>query len=114
MYDLYVRDILKICSGLLLFGSENIKLGKFCTDTRVIEKGDVYVALAGEQFDCNDFYQDAIDKGASVCIVSKKVSIDGKCCIVLVDDTLKCLQRLAKYKRSLMDIPVVAITGSVG
>lgn len=114
MYDLYVRDILKICSGLLLFGSENIKLGKFCTDTRVIEKGDVFVAIVGEQFDGNDFYQDAIDKGASVCIVSKKVNIDGKCCIVLVDDTLKCLQSLAKYKRSLMDIPVVAITGSVG
>ena len=41
MYDLYVRDVLKICSGNLLFGSENIKLGKFSTDTRTISNAFV-------------------------------------------------------------------------
>ena len=34
--------------------------------------------------------------------------------IILVDDTINCLQVLAKYKRSLYDIPVIAVTGSVG
>ena len=34
--------------------------------------------------------------------------------IILVEDTIKALQKLAAYKRSLYDIPVVAITGSVG
>ena len=114
MYDLYVRDILKICSGKLLFGSENIKLGRFVTDTRILKKGDVYVGLMGESVNGSDYYKDAILKGASVCILNKEVSVDGSCAIVVVDDTLKCLQELAKYKRSLMDIPVVAITGSVG
>ena len=114
MYDLYVRDVLKICSGKLLFGSDNLKLGKFSTDTRTLQKGDVYVGIKGEKVNGSDFYQDAIDKGASVCILNKEVNVDGKCCIIVVDDTLKCLQKLAQYKRSLMDIPVVAITGSVG
>ena len=40
--------------------------------------------------------------------------INGDTTIVLVDDTITCLQRLAKYKRDLYDIPVVAVTGSVG
>ena len=114
MYDLYVRDILKICSGKLLCGSENIKLGKFCTDTRTIHKGDVYVGLVGEKVNGSDFYQDAINKGASVCILNKDVPVDSGVCIVVVTDTLKCLQELAKYKRSLLNIPVIAITGSVG
>lgn len=114
MYDLYVRDILKICSGKLVSGVESIKLGRFCTDTRTLEKGDVYVGLMGEKVNGSDYCEDAINKGASVCIVNKEIISDGKCTIVVVDDTLKCLQRLAKYKRSLMDIPVVAITGSVG
>lgn len=114
MYELYVRDILKICSGKLISGSENVRLGRFCTDTRTLEKGDVYVGLMGEKVNGSDFCVDAINKGASVCIVNKEVYSDGKCSVVVVDDTLKCIQRLAKYKRSLMDIPVVAITGSVG
>ena len=114
MYDLYVRDVLKICSGKLLFGSENVKLGKIVADTRILKKGDVYVGLMGEKVNGSDFYQEAIDKGASVCILNKEVVVDGTCNIIVVNDTLKCIQRLAKYKRSLMDIPVVAITGSVG
>ena len=114
MYDLYVRDILKICSGKLLFGSENIKLGKFVADSRVVNKGDVYVGLMGEKVNGSDYYMDAIKNGASVCILNKEVDVDGKATIIVVDDTLKCIQKLAKYKRSLMDIPVVAITGSVG
>ena len=114
MYDLYVRDILKICNGKLLCGSENIKLGHFSTDTRTVQKGDIYVGLMGENVNGSDFYQDAIDKGASVCILNKEVSVNKDICIVVVTDTLKCLQELAKYKRSLLNIPVVAITGSVG
>ena len=114
MYDLYVRDVLKICSGNLISGSENVKLGRFCTDTRSIKAGDVYVGLMGEKVNGSDFYQDAIDKGASVCILNKVVKVEGNCTIIVVSDTLSCLQSLAKYKRSLMNIPVIAITGSVG
>ena len=114
MYDLYVRDVLKICSGNLISGSENVKLGRFCTGTRIIKPGDVYVGLMGEKVNGSDYYQNAIDNGASVCILNKVVKVDGNCTVIVVSDTLSCLQSLAKYKRSLMNIPVVAITGSVG
>ena len=73
MNDLYVKDILKVCNGILLYGSESIKLNKFTTDTRILEKGDVYVGLKGEKVNGSDFYKQAIDAGANVCILNKKV-----------------------------------------
>ena len=116
MHEIYVRDIIRLCGGRLLNGNKDLVLGKICMDSRKVNKGDVYVGIKGEVFDGNKFCYDAINKGASVCIID---SVDndyqyGDATVVLVDDTLKCIQDLARYKRSLYDIPVVAITGSVG
>ena len=113
MHDIYVKDIKKICNAKIL-GDENILLENFCIDTRKLNKGDVYVGLIGENNNGSDYYLDAIKNGASVCIIDKLVDYYEGVTIVVVDDTLKCLQELAKLKRSLYDIPVIAITGSSG
>ena len=92
MKNIQVKDIVRECNGSLVFGDENIECINFSTDTRKIENGDVYIGLKGEKFDGSKFFKDALEKGAKVCI----------------------LQNIAKYKRSLYNIPVIAITGSVG
>ena len=116
MYNLYIDDMIKYCGGKLLYGNKEQILGNICTDSRKINENDVYVAIVGEKFDGNDYYEDAVKKGASCCIISK--IIDGisydKCATILVDDTIECLQKLASYKRNLYNIPVIAVTGSVG
>lgn len=116
MNDLYVRDIVRLCNGKLINGNLDLVLGNFCTDTRKVKDNDVYVGIKGEVHNGNDFYREAIRNGAGVCILDTvKEDCDfGDVTVVLVDDTLECLQKLAKYKRSLYDIPVIAITGSVG
>ena len=38
----------------------------FCTDTRKIKPGDVYVGLKGEKFNGNEYYKEALEKGAKV------------------------------------------------
>ena len=116
MHDLYVKDIIRLCNDKLLNGDLDLVLGHICTDSRKVKKNDVYIGIKGEVFDGNSFYRDAIERGASVCILDN-VEDDyeyGDVTVVLVDDTLKCIQMLAQYKRSLYDIPVIAITGSVG
>lgn len=116
MNNLYVRDVVRLCNGKLINGNLDLVLGDFCTDTRKVKDNDVYVGIKGEVHDGNDFYQEAINNGAGVCILDtiKEDSDFGDVTVVLVEDTLECLQELAKYKRSLYDIPVIAITGSVG
>ena len=116
MHDIYVSDVLRLCDGKLLNGDENLVLDNFCTDSRKIQKKDVYLGFRGEKVDGNLFYKEAIEKGASCCILDRKIAgADFKdCTVILVDDTLECVQKLASYKRSLYDIPVIAITGSAG
>ena len=114
---IYVDDILKHCNGKLISGKKDIKCINFITDSRQINKGDTYVGIQGEKFNGNTFYKDAIKNGASACILDDESvidKIDKKTTIILVDDSVKALQEIAKYKRSLYNIPVIAITGSVG
>ena len=116
MHNLFVKDIIELCGGKLLNGSLDLVLGDFSKDSRLVKPGDVYIGIKGEVFDGNKFYLDAIKKGASVCILDN-VEGDysyGDATVVLVDDTVKCIQDLASYKRDMYDIPVIAITGSVG
>ena len=109
-----VKDILKITNGKLICGDENIEINDFSKDTREIKDGDTYIAIKGERFDGNDFWQNAVDSGAKVCIVSKDIGAINGVAIIKVEDTLKALQDIASYKRMQYDIPVVAVTGSVG
>lgn len=108
-----IKEILKITNGKLICGDEDLDIQNFEKDTRIIQKGDMYVAIKGEKFDGNNFYKDAINKGAVACLMSKEPEEKiGN--IVLVENTVKAIQQIAAYKRSKVDIPVVAVTGSVG
>lgn len=115
---LYVRDIIDKFNGTLLCGDLDLVLDNFSKDTRTIKDGDVYVGIRGENFDGNSFFKDAFDKGAKACILDNiavnEIEEYRDKTIIKVDDSLKCLGQLAKYKRNLYDIPVIAVTGSVG
>lgn len=115
MKDLKVKDIITICKGKLICGDKNKICKKFKKDTREIEKGDVYVGIKGENFDGNTLYEKAFENGAEICIISgvEAKEYKGKT-IIEVKDSLKALQEIAEYKRSLYDIPVIGVTGSVG
>lgn len=115
-----VQDFLKLIDGKIITGSGETVVNGFYKDSRLVRKNGTYIAIIGEKFDGNDFVGNAIDAGASVCIISKEnANIVEKAkknntTLILVADTLKALQGIAKYKRSLFNIPVVAVTGSVG
>lgn len=114
---IYVRDIVEKFGGTLVCGNIDLEIKNISKDTRTIKEGDIYIGINGESFDGNKFYSDAFDKGAIACILDNIEEIDDKYkdkTIVKVDDTIKCIQDLARYKRSLYDIPVIGVTGSVG
>ena len=115
-----VKDILNITNGKLIIGNEKLECENFSKDTRTIQKGDIYIGIKGEKFDGSEFWKQALDDGADAVIIENvKISQEemekySNKTIIKVQDTLKALYEIAKYKRSLYDIPVIAITGSVG
>ncbi|MDX5327143.1 MAG: UDP-N-acetylmuramoyl-tripeptide--D-alanyl-D-alanine ligase [Bacteroidota bacterium] len=83
------------------------------TDSRSITEGSIFFALKGDQFDGNRFVGETIEKGALLAVISDPMQeIPGK--TVLVEDTLKTLQDLARYHREQLSIPVIGLTGSNG
>ena len=87
---------------------------------RTIQKGDIYIGIKGEKFDGSQFWSQAFDNGAEAVII-ENVKIEpeqlekySNKTIIKVENTLEALYKIAKYKRSLYDIPVIAVTGSVG
>ncbi len=86
---------------------------KVCTDTRKVEKGSVFFALKGDNFNGNQFAAKAIESGCAYAVVDEKTAGSGDR-FLLVTDVLKALQDLANYHRRQFDIPVIAITGSNG
>jgi len=82
------------------------------TDSRSIEKGDLFVALVGDRFDGHDFVRTAASLGASAALVSRPLDLNFP--QVVVPDTLLALQQYAASWRADFDVPVVAVTGSNG
>jgi UDP-N-acetylmuramoyl-tripeptide--D-alanyl-D-alanine ligase len=83
------------------------------TDTRILQPGEVFLALRGEKFDGHDFVPTAIAQGAIVAIVDHHYENPGFP-VLRVKDTLKAYQQIAKWWRESLAIPVIGITGSVG
>lgn len=86
---------------------------KIQTDSRLVEEGDIFIALKGDKFDAHDFLASVSEKKVLAAVVSKRdTSID--LLQILVDDTEKALQILAKAWRSHFELPVIAVAGSNG
>lgn len=79
-------------------------------DSRAIEAGGLFVAIAGERVDGHDFAAAALGNGAAAVLGSRPV--DGPC--VVVDDATTALGLLARHVLDRLDATVVALTGSQG
>ncbi len=83
------------------------------TDTRKLQKGDLFFALKGDSFDGNEYAAKAIEMGACYAVIDNQNFYIGEKTL-LVNDVLECLQALARFHREQFTIPFIAITGSNG
>jgi UDP-N-acetylmuramoyl-tripeptide--D-alanyl-D-alanine ligase len=82
-------------------------------DTRKIEKGDLFFALKGPNFNGNQFVKQALDSGAAYVVIDEDLNFNDER-LIKTADVLTTLQQLAKYHRNQFTIPFIAITGSNG
>ncbi|MBR5940275.1 MAG: UDP-N-acetylmuramoyl-tripeptide--D-alanyl-D-alanine ligase [Neisseriaceae bacterium] len=88
-------------------------VNQITTDSRTVQKNDVFFALLGDNFDGHDFVDEVLAKGA-VCVVSRADCV-GKVGCLKVDDTLAALGKLAHaWRNKNPQVTVLAITGSSG
>ena len=97
------------------------KCGSVTTDSRTLKGGEMFFALKGENFDGNEYALKALEAGAAYAVVNadSEVGMVDDPRLVKVEDTLKTLQELARWHRSMTfvdgkPLTVIALTGTNG
>jgi UDP-N-acetylmuramoyl-tripeptide--D-alanyl-D-alanine ligase len=128
---LRLADALEALTGTRPTNAETV-LTEASVDSRQVISGSLFVALTGEHVDGHQFVGDAFQRGASVALICQDLSaafrvLDLRSGILpfpfvipempfclLVNDSLKALQQIARFWRHQLNLRVVGITGSVG
>jgi UDP-N-acetylmuramoyl-tripeptide--D-alanyl-D-alanine ligase len=105
-----LSDAARVVGGELI--GEDRPFGCVCTDSRTLKPGALFVALRGPNFDGGAFVQAAAAQGAIGALVER--ATPGALPQVVVPNTLRALQELAKNWRADFTLPVVAVAGSNG
>ncbi len=109
--------LLQATGGRVVSGKQSGQLRNVVTDSRRVDRGDIFLALAGETFDGHDFVEQAVKQGAGAVIVHQPVEPQpAHVLLIQVKDTLVALGDLAACRRRLLGqhLSVTAITGSSG
>ncbi|MGM9648661.1 MAG: UDP-N-acetylmuramoyl-tripeptide--D-alanyl-D-alanine ligase [Butyricicoccaceae bacterium] len=99
-------------TGGAVVGDASAVIRGISTDSRTIPAQGMYLPIIGERFDGHDFIASAVQNGAAAVVSDRDV--DCGVPVLRVEDTRRALLALAGGYRSLFDIPVVGVTGSVG
>ena len=111
-----LKDLLEMSNGVLIGNADQeMEIKNFSIDSRNIGENCVFVPLKGEKADGHDYIESAFNNGAVGTFTARDSEVvEGKF-FIKVKDVLSALQETAKNLRTkLIDIPVVALTGSVG
>ncbi|MDR1663619.1 MAG: UDP-N-acetylmuramoyl-tripeptide--D-alanyl-D-alanine ligase [Clostridiales bacterium] len=127
MMNLTVEEIMKACGGRLTNHETGaardssvflkVLVSSVSTDSRSPAPGCLFVPIAGPRFDGHDYIAQMAAEGA-VCALTEKepdwAGTPSNFPLIRVDSTRRALLDIAAYYRSLFNVKVVAVTGSVG
>ncbi len=117
--DLYLSELNDVLGDIKNLGKEGIEsliFKNISIDSRTCSKNDLFIAIKGKNFDGHSFLTEVLNKGVRSVVIKegmqKLLPTNFPCWVV--NDTLKAFQKLTLLKRKKLNIPLVAITGSVG
>lgn len=123
---LNIKEIVVASNGILINGNDSLIPSDYKIDSRELRENEFFIPIIGENEDGHKYIVDIVKKGAigffisKSCINKEKIineslNLNPDVCIVEVQDPEKSLRDIAMYNRNKhLNIPVVAITGSVG
>jgi UDP-N-acetylmuramoyl-tripeptide--D-alanyl-D-alanine ligase len=111
-----IEEILRATNGDWPEAPAGLTVGGWSIDSRTIAAGDLFFAFRGEVKDGHDFVEEALAKGACAAVVRRdfRRADGGRERLILCDDGLQALHRLASWSREERGLRLIGITGSVG
>jgi len=116
MNRLSIFQIAELAKAAVSSGDGNALIEKISTDSRTIKRGELFVALRGENFDGHNFVESVAKTGAAGAIVDLNWTgkIPPNFTLIRVEDTLRAYQNISANYRKALSLKVLAITGSNG
>jgi UDP-N-acetylmuramoyl-tripeptide--D-alanyl-D-alanine ligase len=116
MMELSFGEIAEAVGGRQICGDANARVRGVSTDSREAGAGDLFFPLIGENHDAHRFIPDALRAGCAHFIVAREdaAPADGAANVILVADTTRALQDLARFYIRRFDLKKLAVTGSTG
>lgn len=116
MVKMYIKELVDILNAEV---TSNIDLNKYiegiCIDSRKASKNNLFVPIEGATTNGHKYVEDAIEGGVSATFWNRKeANPPENIAVILVDDTVEALQKLALAYRSKLKTKIVGITGSNG
>jgi UDP-N-acetylmuramoyl-tripeptide--D-alanyl-D-alanine ligase len=123
---LSLKELVEATNGVYINGDLEMVPENYVIDSRLVNKNDFFIPIIGENTDGHMYIIDCVKKGAIGFFISKNninkdkiiqesIDINKNVCIVEVEDTFKSLYNAGKINREKnINIPVIAVTGSVG
>lgn len=117
--NITVDKIVEICKGIVLSTGKTSTINKFSINAKTINKNDIFISYKTDKNNGIDNIVEAFSNGAVGCITEYDIPTEilekyKDKLIIKVENYKRALQDLARYKRNLYDIPVIAVTGSAG
>jgi UDP-N-acetylmuramoyl-tripeptide--D-alanyl-D-alanine ligase len=116
MNELSILQIAELSGAKLEAGDGNVSVSKVSTDSRTVKRGELFVALRGDNFDGHEFVSATAKAGAAGAIVDLawRGKVPKDFALLRAKDTLVAYQNLAANYRKSLPLKVLAITGSNG
>lgn len=115
---LTINEICEMCKGRLVLSgmSGDASAAGICTDSREADAATVFAAIRGERVDGHDYIASAALRGCPFALAERLPDMSGanKYAIVLVEDTVRALGRIASEYKKRFACVTVGVTGSVG
>lgn len=116
MDKLSIHEILTATDGTLIGGSEEAFITGVCADSRELKAGDLFIPIIGERTDGHKYIAQVAEAGAAASFTMRKEAVEGITgpAMILVEDSVKAAQDLAKYYLNKIQVKRIGVTGSVG
>ena len=112
--ELDLNEVIKTTNAKVLKNETSLEKIGVSTDTRTIKNGDIFIPIKGENFDGENFIENALNNGAEGYFTRNDKIFDNAKIVLKVEDTLTAYLEMAKLCRTNINPKVIAITGSSG
>lgn len=111
-----LKYVAAACDGELLSGAPDTSVRRISTDSRAVQREDLFIALQGDRFDGHHFLHEVVERGASAVVVNpSKLPRNLKACpVIAVENTREALGKFAARYRQDFSLPLIAVAGSNG